>query len=66
MLCEADTFSEGLFLLLSAYYVFHLSYPDRFKNTMFFMQDYLLGMPDNYQPRKGAYLAIASDIKRCL
>lgn len=66
VLCEAASFSQGLFLLLSSYFVFHLKYPDKCKKVLLFLQDYVLGQPDNFKPRKGTYLAISSDIKKCL
>lgn len=66
VLCEASSFCQCLFLLLSSYYVFHLKYPDKCKKVLLFLQDYVLGQPDNFEVRKGAYLAIASDIKKCL
>ena len=64
--CQVDSFSQCLFLLLSSFYVFHLQYPEKCKKVLFFLQDYVLGQPDNFQVRKGAYLAVASDIKKYL
>ena len=66
VLCEASSLSHCLFLFVSSYYVFHLQYPEKSKKVLMFFQDYILGQPDNYLIRRGNYLAIASDIKRCL
>ena len=65
ILCESSTFSYCLFLLLSSFYVLHLEYPEKCKKVLLFLQDYVLGHPDTYQSRRGTYLALASDIKRC-
>ena len=66
VLCEASSFSHCLFLFVSSYYVFHLQYPEKCEKVLLFTQGYILGQPDNYQCRRGNYLAIASDLKRCL
>lgn len=60
---EVDSFTCCLFLLLSSFYVFHLQYPKKCEKVL---QDYVLGRPDNFQVRKGGYLAVASDIKKYL
>lgn len=55
VLCEAGSFTQCLFLLLSSFYVFHMKYPDKCKKALLFLQHYVLGQPDNYQVRKGSY-----------
>ena len=66
VLCQATSFSHCLFLLISSFFVLHLQYPEKVRKVLLFLQDYVLGQPDNYQNRRGTYLAISSDIKRCL
>ena len=62
VLCEAASFSRCLFLFVASYYVFHLQYPEKSKKVLMFLQDYILGQPDNFLVRRGNYLAIASDL----
>ena len=63
VLYECSSFVQAIFLLISSYYVFHLSYPGKSKKVLLFIQDYVLERPDNYKPRNGSYLAISADIK---
>lgn len=65
VLCEAVSFESALCLAFFSYYVFHLEYPKCIRNLLFFMQDYLLALPDSLG-RSSTYLAISSDIKRNL
>lgn len=37
---------DGLSLLMAAYYVFNVQYPNFCKATLFFIQDILMAMPD--------------------
>ena len=66
VLCESSSFVQAIFLLLSCYYVFHLSYPPKTKKALLFLQDYVLARPDNYETCAASYLAISADIKRCV
>ena len=65
VLCETSSFVEAIFLLLSCYYVFHLSYQAKTKKILF-LQDYVLERPDSYETRVASYLAISADIKKCI
>ena len=66
ILCQATSFVDALFLLLSCYYVFHLSYQAKTKKILLFLQDYILGRPDNHESRVASYLAISADINKCI
>lgn len=63
VLCQVPSFQLSLFISFSAHYVFHLQYPKPIKNVMFFLQDYVLAIPDSLR-RPATYLATASDIKK--
>ena len=63
VLCQVPSFQLALFISFSAHYVFHLQYPKPIKNVMFFLQDYVLAIPDSLR-RPSTYLATASDIKK--
>ena len=63
VLCQVSSFQLALFISFSAYYVFHLQYPKPIKNVMYFLQDYVLAMPDSLR-RPATYLATASDLKK--
>ena len=41
VLCETSLFVQAVFLLLSSYYVFHLSYPDKRKSFIMY-NDYCI------------------------
>lgn len=56
VLCEAPSFQAAIFAMFSSYYIFHLEYPKNCKNILFFLQDYILGLPDSLG-RTGTYLA---------
>ena len=43
--------------------MFNLAYPKQMQKVLYFLQDYVLGIPDASH-RPGAYLATASDIKK--
>ena len=62
---QVPTFQLALFVAFSSYYIFNLAYPKQMQKVLFFLQDYVLGMPDSSR-RPGAYLAIASDISKFL
>ena len=65
VLCEVPSLPLALFVTFSAYYVFNLDYPKQAKPVFFFFQDYVMGFPDSFK-RPSTYIAVASDIKRCL
>lgn len=60
---QVPTFQLALFVVFSAYYIFNLAYPKQMEKVLFFLQDYVLGMPDSAH-RPGAYLATASDLNK--
>ena len=63
VLCEVPSLQLALFVMFSAYYIFHLEYPKVIKNVLYFLQDYVLAFPDS-SSRPSVYLATASDIKK--
>ena len=63
VLCEVPSFQMALFIMFSAYYVFNLAYPKQSKNTLLFLQDFILESPDGTK-RPATYLATSSDINR--
>ena len=63
VLCELPSFQAALYIMFSAYYVFNLAYPRQSKNTLQFLQDFVLGSPDSFK-RTATYLAVSSDINR--
>ena len=65
VLFEAPSFQSALFATFSSYYTFHLEYPKSCRNVLFFLQDYVIGLPDS-MGRPATYLAITYDIKRNL
>ena len=60
---QVPTFQLALFVVFSSYYIFNLAYPKQMQKVLYFLQDYVLGMPDSSK-RPGAYLATASDINK--
>ena len=64
VLCQVPSIQDALYTTFASFYVFHLGYPTIVESVNFFLQDFVLGYPDSYC-RKGPYLAIASDIKKC-
>ena len=65
IVCKVDCLQNALFLVFSAYYVFNLEYPNNAKSILYFIQDYILSSPDTGK-RLGSYLAVVSDIQRCV
>lgn len=63
VLCELPSFKMALYIMFCAYYVFNLAYPRQSKNTLQFLQDFVLGSPDTLK-RTATYLAVSSDINR--
>ena len=63
VLCQVPSLQHALYIMFSAFYVFHLEYPKQTKNVMFFFQDYIVAHPDSMK-RPGTYLAVVSDIKK--
>ena len=63
VLCELPSFQAALYVMFCAYYVFNLAYPKQSKATLFFIQDFILGLPDGIK-RPASYLATSSDINR--
>lgn len=63
VLCQVPSFQQALFVAFCSFYVFHLEYPKEVKNVCFFLQDYVLGLPDSLK-RPGTYLGVASDVKK--
>ena len=65
VLCKVQTINFALFICFASYYCFNLVYPPPAKNLFNFFQDYILNHPDSCK-KSASYLAIVSDIKRCL
>lgn len=63
VLLKVTTLPQAVFFMFSSYYVFHLEYPSRIKNILWFLQDYIFSYPDS-NGRNATYLAVASDLKR--
>ena len=60
VLCKVFELPQALFLMFSSFY---FEYPNQVKNVMHVL--YIFGYPDSVS-RSASYLAIASDIKRCI
>ena len=65
VLCKVSSLKLAIFTAFSSYYIFNLKYPPSVKNLLCFLQDYMLEHPDSTK-KSATYLAVVSDIKRCL
>ncbi len=63
ILLEVPSIQLAIFVTFSSYYIFHLEYPKHIKNVLYFLQDYVLSLPDS-GARPAVYLAAASDINK--
>ena len=59
--CQVPSLQLAPIILFSSYYVFNLAYSKQVQKILYFVHDYILGMPDALK-WPGTYLAVASDI----
>lgn len=60
-----NSLENAVFITFLTYYCFNLEYPVSERNTLYFIQDYILDHPDSLKNQL-CIVAVASDIKRNL